>query len=373
MKEIMTFKSGKFYLCDIYDEARINSLLVRAVVLNETVADLPILPELSSQLEPDIMYSSISGTAMIEGNAITGADVKRIAEGEDIANYTQKDKQEIKNLINAYNWLSNIKPSNEPFTLTEELIKELHKIITHNLPQENNIPGQYRNGMVYVGDKAHGGKYTPPKILADIQNLMTEFVGWINSEEIKALNPFIRAALAHYHFCLIHPFGDGNGRTSRIIEALLLQTSNVKYVPKEISNYYYRNVDDYYISFSKSIDLKKDVTPFVEFMLNASIESLQVIKKSIVYFIRKFTLRDFYAFEKKHKRITKRQFDLLLLLLDNQVHFTLKDLTDKTPFSILYSRVSTQTARRDLKKLTDRNILHMSDANKYHLNLHALG
>lgn len=369
----MTFKSGKFYFCDIYNEALINNLLVHAVVLNETVVDLPILPELSSRLEPDIMYSSISGTAMIEGNPIIEEDVKRIAEGEDIVSYTQKDKQEIKNLINAYNWLSGIEPSGEPFILTEEIVKELHNIITINIPHENNIPGQYRNKIVYVGDMAHGGKYTPPKILADIKNLMAEFVIWINSDDIKRLNPFLRAALAHYHFCLIHPFGDGNGRTSRIIEALLLQTSNVKYVPRELSNYYYRNVDDYYISFSKSIKLKKDVTPFLEFMLKASIESLQSIKESIIFFIRKFTLRDYYAFEKKHKRITKRQFELLLLLLDNHIGFTLKDLQEKSPFSILYNKVSTQTARRDLKKLTDRNILHVLDNNKYYLNLRTLG
>ncbi len=373
MKEIMTFKSGKFYLCDVYDEAQINNLLMRAIVLNETVVDLPILPELSSHLEPDIMYSSISGTAMIEGNAITGEDVKRIAAGEDIVSYTQKDKQEIKNLINAYNWLSGIEPSDEPFTLTEETIKELHKIITSNVPLANNIPGQYRNEMVYAGDKAHGGKYTPPKTLTDIKNLMTEFVIWINSEEIKKLNPFIRAALAHYHLCLIHPFGDGNGRTARIIEALLLQTSNIKYVPKEISNYYYRNIDDYYIAFSKSIKLKKNITPFLEFMLKASVESLQGIKESIIFFIRKFALRDFYALEKQQKRITRRQLDLLLLLLDNQIQFNLKDLMEKSPFSILYRRVSTQTARRDLKKLTEKNLLYITDKNKYSLNLRVLG
>jgi len=75
MRDFLTFKSGKFYFSDIYDEAKINNLLVRAIVLNETVVDLPILPELSSHLEADIMYRSISGTAMIEGNPITGEDV----------------------------------------------------------------------------------------------------------------------------------------------------------------------------------------------------------------------------------------------------------------------------------------------------------
>ena len=373
MKEFLTFKSGKFYFCDIYDESRINSLLVRAIVLNETVVDLPILPELSSHLEPDIMYSSISGTAMIEGNPIKGEDVKRIADGEDIESYTQKDKQEIKNLIKAYNLLSSIEPSGEPFILTEELIKELHEIITSDVPHENNEPGRYRNRLVYVGDKAHGGKYTPPKILDDIKNLMAEFIDWINSKNVVTLNPFLRAGLAHYHFCLIHPFGDGNGRTARLLESLLLQSSNIKYAPKELSNYYYRNVDDYYSAFSKSIKLKKDVTPFIEFILKASVKSLEGIKDSIIYFIRKFSLRDLYTFQRQHKVITKRQFDLLSLLLDNPIDFTLKDLLEKNPFAILYSTVTTQTARRDLKRLTEMDYLNISEDKKYYLNLHVLG
>ena len=124
MKEFLTFKSGKFYFSDKYDEAKINNLLVRAIVLNETVVDLPILPELSSRLEPDIMYSSISGTAMIEGNPITEEGVKRIAEGEDIQEYTKKDKQEISNLIKAYGLLNKAEVSEKPIILSENLIFE---------------------------------------------------------------------------------------------------------------------------------------------------------------------------------------------------------------------------------------------------------
>ena len=269
--------------------------------------------------------------------------------------------------------MTDIESSVDPFILTEELIKELHKIITSDVPHENNVPGRYRNGLVDVGDKAHGGKYTPPKILDDIKNLMAEFIKWINNKNILSLSPFLRAALAHYHFCLIHPFWDGNGRTARLLEAILLQSSNIKYVPKELSNYYYRNVDNYYIAFSKSIKLQKDVTPFVEFMLTASIESLQGIKDSIIYFIRKFSLRDLYTFQRQQKVITKRQLDLLSLLLDNSIEFTLKDVLEKNPFAILYSNVTTQTARRDLKKLTEIGYLNISKDNKYYLNLHALG
>ena len=372
MRSFLTFKSGKFYFSDQYDEARIGKLLVRAAVLNETVTDLPVLPELAAQLDPDIMYSSISGTAMIEGNPITGEDVKKLAQGEDIDTYTKKDKQEIRNLLDAYGLLSGLEPGDKPFLLTEDIFKRLHEIITRDVPHEHNVPGQYRNGLVYVGDTAHGGIYTPPKILDDIKNLMAEYLDWINSPEILALDPFLRAALAHYYFCLIHPFWDGNGRTARLIESILLQTANIKYVPRELSNFYYRNVDDYYIAFSKSIKLKKEVTPFLEFVLTASVESLQSIKSSIIHFIRKFALRDFYTFERKRKALTKRQFDLLSLLLDNPLEFTLKDLLERNPYAILYRKVSSQTARRDLKKLVEKDFLNVSQG-KHSLNFRALG
>lgn len=375
MRDFMTFKSGKFYFSEKFDYLKINDLLIRAIVLNETIVDLPILPELSSCLEPEIMYSSISGTAAIEGNPITEEDVKKIAEGQDLEEYTKKDKQEIINLIKAYNLLSDIDFTYNPFILTEDLIRELHKIITDQVPDEHNIPGRYRNGIVHIGDKAHGGIYTPPKILKDVINLMKEFVSWINSDEITKISPFIRAAIVHYHFCIIHPFWDGNGRTARLIEAIILQAANIKYAPKELSNFYYRNVDDYYIAFSKSIKLKKDVTPFIEFALNAAVHSLTKIKESIVYFIRKFALRDYYTFQKQQKAITKRQFDLLSLLLDYPVFFVfnIKDLFYVPPFSFLYSRVGTQTARRDLKKLSSMELILLDDKGKYILNFRILG
>lgn len=373
MKEFLTFKSGQFYFNEDYDSAQMDHLLIRATVLNETIVDLPILPELASQIQPDIMYSSIAGTAAIEGNPITGDDVKKIAQGQEVDIYTKKDQQEIKNLIDAYTLLSRIDPMKEPFNLTEEFICDLHKVITYDIPDKNNVPGKYRNGIVYVGDEAHGGVYTPPKIIDDIKNLMREFIKWINGDDVLHLNPFIRASLAHYYFCIIHPFWDGNGRTARLIEAIILQASNIKYVPRELSNYYYRNVDEYYNSFSKSIRTKKHATPFLKFSIEASVDSLSRIRKTIIYFIRQFSLRDFYRFEKQKKNITLRQFELLSLLLDNPVEFTLKELIETRPFSILYSNVTTQTARRDMKKLVSNGHLIADEDNKYSLNFRILG
>ncbi len=376
MKEVMTYKSGKFYFTDLYDQNRISNLLWYADILQNTILSLPVLPNWSSQINPEIIYSSIAGTAAIEGNAINEQDVRKIAEGKaPEAQYSQKHQTEIKNLINAYALIDNIPVAQQPFKLSKELICELHRVITTNIPDDNNIPGAYRNGLVYVGDIAHGGIYKPPKILEDITRLMQKFIEWINSEEITSKPPFIRAALAHYHFALIHPFWDGNGRVARLIEALLLQTADIKYVPKSLSNYYYQHVDDYYLAFSKSIKEKKDITAFLEFALQGVVDSLLTMKNLIIFFIKKLALRDYIHFLlNNEKRISKRQHDLVSLLLDNiNDTFTLNELSAKIPYSFLYRKISSQTARRDLKKLLEIKLLRVDESGRYLMNLDALG
>lgn len=203
---------------------------------------------------------------------------------------------------------------------------------------------------------------------------MNEFIQWINSNEICELDPIIRAALAHYHLALIHPFGDGNGRTARIVEAYLLRLSGVKYIPTMLSNFYYKKMDDYYWAFSNSIkDKNLSVTPFLEFVLLGVVESLKEIKEIITYHIRVLTLKDYYHFLKQDKEITQRQYDLLMNLLEKPFHtVSLKDLFQIAPFDILYRKVSPSSARRDLKKLIEHNILSITEEGKYLINYRAL-
>ncbi len=373
MKEFLTFKSGKFYFTTGSKTEQIKSLIIQATVLSETIAELPILPELASKINPDIMYSSIAGTAAIEGNPITEDGVRKIAHGEDSDGYTQKHRQEILNLIEAYMYMDSFLPADEPLPVTEELVLHLHSLITKNVPHDRNVPGKYRDDPVHVGDNAHGGVYIPPKILPDVKNLMSVYLEWINGDELTGISPFIRGALAHYYLCIIHPFWDGNGRTARLLEAILLHSAGFKFAPKELSNYYYRNVDSYYIAISDSIRLKKDNAPFLEFSLGGVVNSLQAVKTLIIYFIRKFALGDFYRFLKQKKDISRRQYELLSLLLDNPASFSLGDLNEKRPLSILYRKVSVQTARRDMKKLTESNFLTRDEEGKYSLNLKILG
>ena len=248
--EVMTFKSGKFIFSAKYSIDRLKSYLIESSILFQTINDLPILPRISAQIQEELIKRSIFSTAALEGNPLPENDVFDILNETSSIRNSEKAKKEIENLKNTYSFLKTIKPSGNFLKITEKLIRTIHKSITQDIEYNDNTPGKFRNHVVKVGDSTHGGIYTPPKILKDISGLVKTFTEWMNCNEMQNMNSIIRAALSHYHLGIIHPFADGNGRTARIVEALILQTSGMKYVPVMLSNYYYRNMDDYYWAFS---------------------------------------------------------------------------------------------------------------------------
>ncbi len=373
IKKVPIFKSGNFIFSRRHQDPEIETLHVWGLVLYKTVSDLPILPAWSSQLEETIIRRSIFGTAALEGNPLKEEEVGKIIGDKSQPEKSARAEQEIRNLKAAYQFIRELTPASTPPVIDEALIKKVHALITAHIEHPNNVPGLYRNHKVQVGDEDHGGVYTPPKCLPDIEKLMQAFILWINSDQMLATNPYFRAALAHYHLGLIHPFSDGNGRVARIFEALLLRLSGQKYVPTMLSNYYYRNMDEYFRAFSITRkDKESDVSPFIKFVLKGVIDSLEEIKNRITYFIRRLALRDHYAALHREKTIIQRQYDLLTMLLQDLKPFTLPDLFGTSPMNTLYRNVSERTARRDLKKLLEMNLLTcMND--QYTLNLEALG
>lgn len=379
INKVMTFKSGYFVFSAEYNRDKLSELRVEARLLCETINELPILPEFSSRLESDIIRRSIFGTAGIEGNPLDEEKVGQILKEEDRKVQRDRTEREIKNLQEAYKFLDGTGIDQHPFKLTEDLIKTAHKLITKDINYEDNEPGCYRSTRVEVGDEAHGGVYRPPKAYDDIRMLMAEFVAWINDEKVISADdlsgPYIRAALCHYYLGVIHPFGDGNGRTARLVEAMVLQQAGIRYVPKMLSNYYYRKMDDYYCAFSDTEKAKDyDTTAFLSFVLTGLVESAREIKGKISFYIRVFVLKDYYDFLKKKKSITSRQHKFLKLLLENlESPFTISELFERPAFVVLYDGVSLRTAQRDLKRLIEMKLLKETDKKRYLLNLRTIG
>lgn len=362
VKKVMTFKSGKFAFSHNYSESEIAPLEIEFRLLYGALKELPLLPGQAHAFEIELTRRSIFSTAAIEGNPLQEREVAGIIDSASEEDLLEIKKREILNLKKAYDKIAAIN-GESGFVLSESFIKEIHKIVTNTLNYDSCIPGSYRNHIVKVGDKRHGGVGTPPKCLKDIQNLMAEYIEWLNSDSIRSLPPVIRAAMGHYYLALIHPFADGDGRTARLVEAAILMEAGIKYLPIMLSNYYYKEIDEYFISISLSKKSKtNDITPFIKFVLQGAIYSLNEVKKFITAAIRLSALQNYFMDLRNNKVISKRQLELLNLLLESPENttVTIKGVQRELPFRTLYAQVSDRTARRDLMKLHELKLLKAS-------------
>jgi Fic family protein len=100
-------------------------------------------------------------------------------------------------------------------TIHEWEIKQIHNLILRKINPEE--AGCYRTMDVMAAGTNY--RYPPHYLLSQ---LMSDFVGWLNSEAALSLHPVEYAEIAHYRFVSIHPFRDGNGRTARLLMNLLL-------------------------------------------------------------------------------------------------------------------------------------------------------
>lgn len=368
----VTATSKVFMFSDLYDKKTLGDALSRAVILNTTISDIPMLPQQASDMDSDIITTSITGTASIDGNPYTEDDIRNEIDKLSTKNYSDNHKIEIQNLISAYNSLENFEHSGDKFIVTEEFIKELHLYLTKELTYNGNTPGAYRDRLVKVGSQELGGVYRPPASKNDIEQLMGSFIEWINSEELLAASPFVRAALAHYHLSLIHPFFAGNGRTARLLEAYILHAANIRHVSKMLAGYYYRNTDRYFLAFSKAKRKSKDTTPFLQFVLEAVNACLDELKNRVYGCLYDLTMREYLNIMKTDGDLNERQYELVMLMMEEDADISLPRLQTDKPFVYLYKGVTEQTARRDIKKLCDINLLKSEDGKNWSLSFDML-
>lgn len=161
--------------------------------------------------------------------------------------------------------LRDIKESESHQKLFLEIFKDKQNINLQNILKwhdrlfketKEDISGKIRNYQVGISQS----KYKPPTpIELDIE--LKEFFRWYNNNKDK-YHPVVLSALVHLKFVEIHPFGDGNGRMSRLLMNLVLHNNNY---PLFIIDY--KNRNSYYNALEKS-HLKKDFLPFLGWFVN---------------------------------------------------------------------------------------------------------
>ncbi|OGS23605.1 MAG: cell filamentation protein Fic [Elusimicrobia bacterium RIFOXYB2_FULL_50_12] len=192
----------------------------------------------------------------IEGNSLTETETKIvIEEGITIGGKPLKDHYEAIGHSEAYGLLCKLAGARQ---ITEQDILQLHKLFYRRIDEDN--AGAYRKVNVIIT----GSEVTPPHH-SKVPGLVSGMVRDMSVMRNK-YHPVEFAALLHKEFVAIHPFIDGNGRTTRLLLnlALLQQGYTITVIPPVLRSNY--------INALKKTD-KGDNQPFINFISNMVYES----------------------------------------------------------------------------------------------------
>jgi Fic family protein len=196
--------------------------------------------------------------------------------------------------------------------------------------------------------------------------LNTEFL----SDEIpKVVMGIVKAVIAHLYIAWIHPFGDGNGRTSRLMEfVILLQAGVPAPVAHLLSNHYNQTRAEYYRQLSLASQ-SGDALGFLNYAVDGFVDGLKEQIEKIKKYQRDITWQKFVydAFKKeKLSSADKRRRDLVIELssLDKPIAFS--DVKLATPrIASAFAKVSQATLLRDLRVLADKELILISRGNVF--------
>jgi len=328
--------------------------LVAAKSLAIAVREIPVPPHVQRRLHALNIVRAVRGTTGIEGTELSEDEVSRVlsapADRPVLDAARRREEREVRNAGALKDLVENLLRQNPEARLSEPLIREFHRVLTDGIDYPNNEPGRYRSHPVTAGD------YQAPAH-EDVPALMSGFVEWLNRGRGAALDPIVRAVVAHFLLVSVHPFGDGNGRTSRGVESFLLYKAGVNARGfYSLANYYYRNRSDYFALLNHVRFVSDpDAAPFVNFALRGLVEELREVHAEILREVRVISFRDFARERLQDEgrlgsRTGNRQL-LFLLELDEQ-EIAIADIrSGRHPVAHLYRGVGQRTVARDLNLL----------------------
>ena len=217
-------------------------------------APLSTSPTLRRELRIQTIYSSL----VIEGNKLDKHAVSAIIDGKRVLG-DRRDILEVENARAAYDLI----PSLDPYSV-EELLR-VHRVMMDGLVSD---AGRFRSGNVGVfnGDTLiHAG--TPAAYVPEVMGRLFE---WLRATR---LHPLLASCVFHFEFEFCHPFSDGNGRTGRLWQTLLLSRWRPVLAWVPIESAIRRRQADYYEALARS-GTTGSCESFVEFMLEAIREAI---------------------------------------------------------------------------------------------------
>ncbi len=211
-------------------------------------------PEAADDLLQVYLVRGALATTAIEGNTLSEEQALGVAEGTLRLPPSQEYLgREIENILAAFHAIRDevFDHDGEPHgdvPLTVEKIKRYNRMILDGLKVEEDVePGEIRTHSVVVGTY----RGAPA---GDCEALLERLCTWLNSDDFRHEDPSLReplaivkAVIAHLYLAWIHPFGDGNGRTARLLELQILLSADFAIPTTQLlSNHYNRTRTEYY-------------------------------------------------------------------------------------------------------------------------------
>lgn len=354
------------------------SELIRIEAYREAALNLVLPPDWREQLDQLNRVRAVHGTTALEGNPLSEAAVREqigpVALSSAQLPSRSREEQQVRNASIAQDWVrQRFTPESRQLQYSD--IMHMHAELTRGSDEINNVPGQLRHHSVVVGTEALGGVHrgAPPE---ELPRLMEALVTFMNSQRVAAEHPVVRALLAHFFLITIHPFGDGNGRVSRLVEAGILFQGGYNVLGfYGLSNYFYRNGNEYKYLLQQSRQLLPfDLTAFIAFGLRGFASELKGINNFIKTKLNRIVYRNTLvnAFNqragKRRRVINQREYGLLNFLLQEtepvdpfgeepSKKIKLDDLLQAPYITTVYRNVTRRTFHRELLRLAEMGFI----------------
>ena len=328
----------------------------------EHIAGVPLRPSVAQELHQLYLAKGVLGTTAIEGNTLTEEQVRQILDGKlQLPPSKEYLQQEIENVLRACNQISTMLAASLPVPLTVAKLKEFNAIVLDKLKVEPEvIPGQIRTHSVgvlrYRGAPAE-----------DCEYLLQRLCDWLNGDDFNApssdtvVYAIIKAVLAHLYLAWIHPFGDGNGRTARLVEFQLLLNAGVPSPAAHLlSNHYNHTRSEYYRQLDHASKSGGDILPFMEYAVQGLVDGLRGQLELVREQQWDVTWRNYVheMFRDKTNAAEIRQRHLALDLSAIATPVPLAKITETTPrLAKTYATKSPKTLQRDLAELEKLGIV----------------
>lgn len=242
------------------------------------IAASPLKPEVAAEMHELYLAKGYQATTAIEGNTLTEAQVRLLMESRLPLRDSQRYlEQEVRNIIGACGRILDGIRSSANRLVTPEGILEFNRLVLEELAvEEGVVPGEFRRHSVgvwrYLGAPA-----------VDCEYLVDRLCKWLNGPEfapatVEMQVPYavIKAVLAHLYLAWIHPFGDGNGRTARLVELQILLAAGVPTPAAHLlSNHYNQTRTEYYRQLDLASKSGGDVLGFLNYAVVGFVDGLR--------------------------------------------------------------------------------------------------